>query len=350
MKTLAENLRDPKLLPFTRQSLEFYCDFLSKVSPHYYQFSGIEFSLFSDDDFCDWLVELKPQTLSWNCNQELPGINLSCETYKRLSTYFNDKKLKSSKEVRNIWFEYDWFTSYNKHINKLTPSIFFGSKAHNSYGSYKLLNHVFPALPEISWILDIAKSSNMQLTQAGYMSGRKVPSLRVVFTSYRFADIERFISTIGLPTLHNSKFKTFLLDSNPSLLAIGLDIADSGIVSNAYGIEIYQEWMNSSTWLNLLDSLTKAYGTCSKVNALSKLFLTDRFFPKIYKQPFKNIQDTHQILVCNSFTGPHHLKASFHPNHEFPKFKAYVGFLFPHLLNTKGMVSLSETYEFENND
>ena len=85
----------------------------------------------------------------------------------------------------------------------------------------------------------------MQLTQAGYMSGRKVPSLRVVFTSYRFPDIERFISTIGLPTLHNSKFKTFLLDSNPSLLAIGLDIADSGIVSNAYGIEIYQEWMNS---------------------------------------------------------------------------------------------------------
>ena len=347
MTNMVEHLKYPKLLPFARESLDFYCKFLSKVSPHYYQFSGIEFSLFSHDECCDWLVELKPQTLSWNFNKELPGLNLSYETYKRLSNFFMDNNSEISKEVRNIWLEYDWFSSYNKKTDKLTPSIFFGSKTDNYYGAYKLLNHVFPKLPDISWILNQARTLNMQLTQAGYMYGRKIPSLRVVFTTYSFPDIEKFISAIGLPILHNSMFKTFLLDSNPSLLAIGLDIADSGIVSNAYGIEIYKEWMNNSAWSSLLDTLTKAYGKCSKVASLTDLFISNKLFPAIYKQPFKNIQDTHQILVCESFTGPHHLKASFHPNLEIPKFKAYVGFLFPHLLVSNGTVTLSETHDFE---
>ena len=343
MSSLSDVLKLPSLKPLIGVSADFYQQYLSQFLPHNFQFSGIETSLYTAERTSDFLVEIKPGTLSW-IHQNYHDKLLTQQSKHRLNCLFDGTSLLSS-SVRNIWLEYDWLTVKDQISNSLSPSYFFGSSS-NECNAYGLLQSVFNSLPTstVDKVISTAQLHGLSLTQAGFMSARHAPSTRLVFTSSSFFPIESFLSSIGLPRLHNDLFRLFITRSSPSLLALGLDISHSGTIRQAYGIEIYQEWMNRSSWSSLISNLLDLYGFCPKASALENSFISQEFFPSIYNQPFSQLSQPHYVLVNKVYAAPHHLKASFSSTNTCPSFKAYLGFLFPHLLRINNETVLSESY------
>jgi len=343
MSALSDVLQLPNLKPLIGVSSDFYQLYLNQFSPHNFQFSGIETSLYTPDSTSDFLVEIKPGTLSWT-HQNYRDKLLTHQSRNNLHDLVSNTSTLSSC-VRNIWLEYDWNTVKHQAPATLSPSYFFGSSSTNT-NAYQLLNSVFDSLPTtiVDQVISNAQLHGLSLTQAGFMSARQVPSTRLVFTSNSFSSIEFFLSSINLPHLHNDSFRLFISRSSPSLLAVGLDISLSGSIREAYGIELYQEWMNRSSWSHMISNLLNLYGFCPKAAALNNSFFSKGFFPSIYNQPFPKLTQSHYVLVNKVYVGPHHLKASFSCEASRPSFKAYIGFLFPHLLRVNNDTVLSESY------
>ena len=343
MIALSDVLQLPKLKPFIGVSAAFYQQYLSQFLPHNFQFSGIETSLYTPDRTSDFLVEIKPGTLSWT-HQSYQD-KLLAQQYRNNFDHLLSSTSKLSRSVRNIWLEYDWLTVKHQDLTSLSPSYFLGSSSIET-NAYSLLYSLFDILPSSAVEKVICKSQlhGLSLTQAGFMSARQVPSARLVFTSNSLSSIESFLSSIGLPHLHNDCFRLFISRSAPPLLAVGLDISLSGSIRESYGIELYQEWMNRSSWSHMISNLLNLYGFCPKAAALDSSFISKEFFPSIYNQPFPQLSQAHYVLVNKVYVGPHHLKASFTCNSSCPSFKAYLGFLFPHLLRINNETVLSESF------
>ncbi len=352
MGSLSELINDSRLHKFISSSSHKYTSFLSLFPAHFFQFSGIEVSIYNSSAHSDLLLELKPSTLSWKYPLRNYGMNIPSKVLEILKYYL--LLPQASNPLRNIWLEYDWESFNNKVFTKITPSLFIGSKSNNSKTDDIStlpfhLKKFFSAAPTscIELILNHAMNTNLFLTQAGYMQGRNIPSTRLVFTSKSMQNIDNFLNRMNMNIFHDENFYSFVNKSQPSLFAIGIDISDDGITSQNYGIEIYKPWNDAYKWRVMIDIVEEHYGQSIKLKALKNVFFENRFFPSIYKNPYSYIEEPHQVLINYSYVSPHHFKFSFSPDcltSIQPKIKAYIGFLFPHLLRQNNVISLSQAY------
>lgn len=330
-----------------------YSLFLSRFSPSIFQFSGVELDLYDTSSVVDLLLELKPSTLSWSPTIFNCGFNLPQHAIKSILNILS--RSKSNVNIRNIWLEYDWSSFENDDFALITPSIFVGTKnminsISDAFSALNTLNHIFPSVPfeNIAWILQSATKYGLKLTQAGYMQSRKIPSTRLVFTHNDFNSITLFLKAINLPVLHDKQFVAFLKEAQPTLLAVGLDIDDSGKINMLYGIEIYKPWSNRMSWLTMLNQIRDIYGDSIKLDDINNLFIDNKpIRPHVYKNPYQHIKGDHKVFTFKSFVSVHHIKFSFSTSTSLinkPKIKAYIGFLFPQLLTYQDQLCLSELF------
>lgn len=352
-KSITEILASHEFLNIAGDSKDVYSLFLSGFSPSIFQFSGIELDLYDNNLIADLLLELKPSTLSWSPQIFKYGFNLPRHSSDIILSILSSSQCNVN--IRNIWLEYDWSSFNNNDFALITPSIFVGTKnmennISDEFSALNTLNHIFPSVPfkNITWILEKANKYGLKLTQAGYMQSRKIPSTRLVFTHTDFQSITFFLKSICLPMLHDKHFDTFLRLVQPTLLAVGLDINDSGNLNLVYGVEVYKPWMDKAEWLTMLNAIKAIYGHSIKLDNLSNLFMDKLSLPPhVHNNPYHYIKDEHKVFAIQSYMSIHHIKFSFSP-HTFlsngPKIKAYIGFLFPQLLEHQDQLYLSESF------